>query len=134
MCGCEDGSLGIFTWQDFGDVNDRLTGHRQSVDCMVCQPTSEKETASLSMLKHEKKRIRTDLRISPLVSFMSSDGSGPGEVGETTAKISDRWSRFECLYRQLDRFSSECHLPTYLTPSLSRAFSASSSTSFFSLS
>ncbi|PFH36454.1 WD domain, G-beta repeat-containing protein [Besnoitia besnoiti] len=35
VCGCQDGTVSIFSWGDFGDLNDRLTGHPQSVDSMV---------------------------------------------------------------------------------------------------
>lgn len=35
VCGCQDGTVSIFSWGDFGDLNDRLTGHPQSIDSMV---------------------------------------------------------------------------------------------------
>ncbi|KFH04840.1 WD domain, G-beta repeat-containing protein [Toxoplasma gondii VAND] len=35
VCGCQDGTISIFSWGDFGDLNDRLTGHPQSIDSMV---------------------------------------------------------------------------------------------------
>ena len=35
LCGTQVGTVGIFSWGDFGDVSDRLLGHPASVDCMV---------------------------------------------------------------------------------------------------
>ena len=31
----QSGTVGIFSWGDFGDVSDRLLGHPESVDAMV---------------------------------------------------------------------------------------------------
>ena len=35
LCGTQSGTVGIFSWGDFGDVSDRLLGHPSSVDCML---------------------------------------------------------------------------------------------------
>mmetsp|Transcript_22496 Transcript_22496/g.47636 ORF Transcript_22496/g.47636 Transcript_22496/m.47636 type:complete len:403 (+) Transcript_22496:14-1222(+) len=35
ICGCQSGTVGIFSWGDFGDVSDRLLGHPESVDAIV---------------------------------------------------------------------------------------------------
>lgn len=35
ICGTESGTVGLFSWGDFGDTTDRLLGHPQSVDCIA---------------------------------------------------------------------------------------------------
>ncbi len=35
LCGTQDGVLGIFSWGDFGDWNDRMVGHPESVQTML---------------------------------------------------------------------------------------------------
>ena len=35
LCGTQMGTVGIFSWGDFGDVSDRLLGHPASIDCML---------------------------------------------------------------------------------------------------
>ncbi|CEM05746.1 unnamed protein product [Vitrella brassicaformis CCMP3155] len=35
VCGTQNGVISLFSWGDFGDLNDRLLGHPMSVDAMV---------------------------------------------------------------------------------------------------
>ena len=46
LCGTQTGTVGIFSWGDFGDVSDRLLGHPASVDCMTAFDEDNVITAS----------------------------------------------------------------------------------------
>jgi WD40 repeat protein len=35
LYGTQAGTIGVFSWGDFGDVTDRILGHPEAVDCMV---------------------------------------------------------------------------------------------------
>ena len=48
VCGMGDGVLGLFSWGDWGDVNDRFPGHPLPIDClqkideeMICTAASD---------------------------------------------------------------------------------------------
>ena len=35
LCSSSEGVINIFSWDFFGDCNDRIVGHPGSIDCMV---------------------------------------------------------------------------------------------------
>lgn len=51
LCGTgHDGSMSLFSWGNFGDLDDRLVGHGVSVDCIVPFPTPWDDCASAEVV------------------------------------------------------------------------------------